>query len=402
MSKIKARNRSFSPLSLHFLEPANDLKREHFIRSKIRRAKEHEEPEIDIEVIKKELKSIREENIVNMTANVKSLQVLLKKEGINSFYAETAKDASKYIENVLNDSGLNKICINNSTSVREALSEIDKGIEIIDTYNAQFQKPQEIKPINFWELPEISDNQIWNSFNIFDYRCKGHSDFIALLGVNAVSSENGSFFFVQHFKNISNLIEHAKKTILVISIEKLVKSYEQALLVAKSASYFGFKSLLMGILMNETKYKKASIAELTTGLENENESELNDFHVILLDNGRKNLMGSKLEEFLQCIHCNGCGAVCPRSILGYGEEYRIPRDLILLHLTKGLKETVDHGLYNCTLCGGCKIECPLSIPLPEFLQEIRAQAVKNDLVPKKHLNLCENVKNFGNPYGRGE
>jgi hypothetical protein len=44
----------------------------------------------------------------------------------------------------------------------------------------------------------------------------------------------------------------------------------------------------------------------------------------------------------------------------------------------------------------------LSIPLPDYLLKIRGEAVKEGLAPKKHMAIGENVRTFGNPYGRGD
>ena len=83
-------------------------------------------------------------------------------------------------------------------------------------------------------------------------------------------------------------------------------------------------------------------------------------------------------------------------------EYRTPRELVLLRFSGSLARSVEEGLYNCSLCGSCELACPLGIPLPEFLQNIRNQVVKEGLTPKKHMTIGENVKTFGNPYGRGD
>ncbi len=155
-------------------------------------------------------------------------------------------------------------------------------------------------------------------------------------------------------------------------------------------------------MSNETKYRQILTDRIAEEFEKVEKLNLDDIHVILLDNGRKEILGGEFKEFLHCINCRACGAVCPRSLFGEGEEYRTPRELVLLRFTGGLKETVDEGLYNCSLCGGCKIACPLSIPLPDFLQRIRQEIVEDELVPEKHLMLGENIKNFGNPYGKGD
>lgn len=403
MSKNDAKSsKSTYSLPVHFLEPTSDLTREHFIHAKLKGLEDEKYFQIDLEEIKKRLKSIREENIKNITKNVKMFQDLLKNKGINSFYAETAKDAAHYIKNILHESKLSTICINNSSVIRETISELDENVEIVDTYNAEYKKVEGEAPLKYWELSVPSENQIWNSFSVSGVKQKESYNFLALLGVNAASSKHGNIFFVQHFTNIKDLIEKAKKTIFVISLEKIVKDFEQGIFVSKSQGLFGVKSILLGIMPNQTKYRQISTDQIACEFEKIDKLDVYDDHIILLDNGRKNLLDSEFEEFLHCINCRACGAVCPRSLYGVAEEYRTPRELVLLRFTGGLKETVDEGLYDCSLCGGCKIACPLSIPLPDFLQRIRQEVVEDGLVPKKHLMLGENVRNFGNPYGKGD
>jgi L-lactate dehydrogenase complex protein LldF len=395
-------SKSSYPLSVNFLEPSINLTREHFIRVKIKELEEGKYQQIEVEEIKKKLKSIREENMANFSENIKSFQNLLNKEGIKSFYAKTAKDAADYIENILHESKLNTICINNSSVIRETLSEIGGNVDIVDTYNANYKEAEDTIPLKHWEFSIPSEGQIWNSFDISSLRYKEAYNFLALLGVNAASSKDGSIFFVQHFRNIKNLVEMAKKTIFVISLEKIVKDFEQGIFISKSAGLFGVKSILLGVMSNEMKYRQISTDRIAEEFEKVEKLSVDNIHVILLDNGRKDLLRSEYQELLHCINCRACGAVCPRSLFGEGEEYRTPRELVLLHFTKGLQKTVEEGLYDCSLCGGCEIACPLTIPLPDFLQKIRDQTVKGGFLPEKHLMLGENVKNFGNPYGKGD
>lgn len=394
--------KSSYPLPIHVIEPTSDLTRERFIHAKLKDLEDEKYDQIDLEEIKKRLKSIREENMANFSKNIKNFQNQLNKKGIKSFYAKTAKDAADYIEKILHESKLSSICINNSSVIRETISKIVGNFDILDTYNANYKEFGGAIPLKYWELSIPSESQIWNSFEVSSLRYKEAYDFLALLGVNAASSKEGSLFFVQHFTNIKNLIEKAKKTIFVISLEKIVKDFEQGILISKSSGLFGVKSILLGIMSSKTKYRRILTDRIAEEFEKVEKLNMDDIHVILLDNGRKNLLGGEFEEFLHCINCRACGAVCPRSFFGEGEEYRTPRELVLLRFTGGLKETVDEGLYNCSLCGGCKIACPLSIPLPDFLQRIRQEIVEDELVPEKHLMLGENIKNFGNPYGKGD
>ena len=394
--------KSSEQFPIYFLEPTNELMRKHIINSRLRKREEDRYQHIELEEFKKKLKSIREENVRDMEKNVEKIQILLKEKGIKSYYAENTKDAARYIKDTLNKSKISTICINNSSVVREVIPEIDDDLEIMDTYNPKSREIENTDSLKYWELPELVEESLWNSFDIIESKYKDKYGFANLFGVNAISSEDGSIFFVQHFDNISEFLKSAKKTILVIGIEKIVKDREQALFISKSAALFGLKSIILGILSKGTKFQKISIDEAKAKFKKDEELGVSNIHVIILDNGRKELLKSEFEEFLHCINCRACGSVCPRSLLTKEEEFITPRELIYLRITKGLKETVDHGLYNCSLCGGCKIACPLSIPLPDFLKNIRAQVVEESLVPKKHLTLGKNVKIFGNPYGKGD
>jgi L-lactate utilization protein LutB len=303
---------------------------------------------------------------------------------------------------VLKKASLKDVCINNSSVVKEIIGDLPKNISVYDTYHACHKEIEDDKHLDLWEIPKISEDHIWNSFDISKIKYKKPLEFASLIGANSVSSNDGSFFFVQHFKNISALISQSKETILVVSLEKIVKDQEQAKYISRASGMFGLPSLLLGILSYDTDFRKVHVDELAEKFSEATDSLKNNIHVIILDNGRSDLATGEFSEFLLCINCRACGSVCPRSLFMKEGEYRTPRELVLLNFTSGVEQSVSEGLYNCSLCGNCKIACPLEIPLPDFLSIIRNIAVKENLTPKKHLAIGENVRNFGNPYGRGD
>jgi L-lactate dehydrogenase complex protein LldF len=385
---------------INFLEPSANLAREHFISSKLKKLDERS-PEIDSEEIKGQLKSIREDNQKNLKANVDKLKELLSNMGISTFYANSASDAAGYIQDILGKSNLKNICINNSSVVKEILPGLSEGISVFDTYHASSIETEDTKHLNYWEVPKILDDHLWKSFDISKAKYKNPLEFASVIGANSVSTSDGSFFFVQHFNNISSLISQSKETIILVSLEKIVSDLNQAKFISRASGFFGLRSLLLGILSYDTPMNKVHIDELAEKF-SESKSSGNNIHVVILDNGRSEIMESEYSEFLHCINCRACGSVCPRSLLMEEGEYRTPRELVLLRFSGGLARSVEEGLYNCSLCGSCEIACPLGIPLPTFLQNIRNDVVKEDLTPKKHRTISENVKTFGNPYGRGD
>lgn len=99
-----------------------------------------------------------------------------------------------------------------------------------------------------------------------------------------------------------------------------------------------------------------------------------EFHVVLLDNGRSDILGSDYQDILRCIKCGACLNHCPvyTSIGGhaYGWVYPGPMGSVLTPLLVGRENAAD--LPNaCTLNGRCKTVCPVKIPLPDLLRQHR-------------------------------
>ncbi len=96
-----------------------------------------------------------------------------------------------------------------------------------------------------------------------------------------------------------------------------------------------------------------------------------EFHVVLVDNGRTDLLANpETEEVLKCIRCGACLNICPifRQVGGhtYGTIYPGPIGSIYTPRTKDLSEW-GHLSYACSICTACKGVCPVKIDLPKQL-----------------------------------
>jgi L-lactate dehydrogenase complex protein LldF len=103
-------------------------------------------------------------------------------------------------------------------------------------------------------------------------------------------------------------------------------------------------------------------------------------YVILLDNGRTNLLANaKTREALYCIRCGACLNACPvyKNIGGhsYNTTYSGPIGSVITPHLKSLKE-YKHLSYASSLCGNCTEVCPVRINLHELLLENRYESVK--------------------------
>jgi L-lactate dehydrogenase complex protein LldF len=104
-----------------------------------------------------------------------------------------------------------------------------------------------------------------------------------------------------------------------------------------------------------------------------------EFHVVLVDNGRSRLLANAEErEVLHCIRCGACLNICPvyRHIGGhaYGTIYPGPIGSVLTPHLRG--KDFDHLSYASSLCGACTDVCPVRIDLHHHLLHNRRDFVK--------------------------
>lgn len=113
-----------------------------------------------------------------------------------------------------------------------------------------------------------------------------------------------------------------------------------------------------------------------------------EFHLILLDNGRSAILGGAYAEALMCIRCGACLNACPvyQAIGGhaYGGVYSGPIGAILTPLLQPDLPDVHQLPHASSLCGACQAACPVGIAIPDMLLRLRA-----DYVADGHADLLE-------------
>ena len=111
-----------------------------------------------------------------------------------------------------------------------------------------------------------------------------------------------------------------------------------------------------------------------------------EMYVILLDNGRTELLAQKDQrQGLYCIRCGACLNACPiyKNIGGhsYDTTYSGPIGSIITPHLKGM-EDFKHLSYASSLCGKCTEVCPVKIDIHKMLLLNRRDAVKGNYVTK--------------------
>ncbi|MCB1892401.1 MAG: lactate utilization protein, partial [Rhodocyclaceae bacterium] len=108
------------------------------------------------------------------------------------------------------------------------------------------------------------------------------------------------------------------------------------------------------------------------------------FHIVLVDNGRSKLLAGEMREMLRCIRCGACMNHCPvyQAVGGhaYGWVYPGPMGNILTPSYVGLENAV--ALPNAaTMCNQCGVVCPVKIPLPDLMRTLREEQMARGLKP---------------------
>ena len=190
---------------------------------------------------------------------------------------------------------------------------------------------------------------------------------VGITGANFLVAETGTSIIVTNEGNgdLSQLLP--KVHIALASIEKLVPTLEDT-------------TTLLRILA-----RSATGQELSTGPRRPGDPDgPEQYHVILLDNGRSAMLGTEFQDMLRCIRCGACMNHCPvyQSVGGhaYGWVYPGPMGAVLTPSLIGVEE--GGNLPNAsTFCGRCEEVCPMRIPLPKMMRHWRNKEYEAHLSP---------------------
>ncbi|MCH7863711.1 MAG: iron-sulfur cluster-binding protein [Proteobacteria bacterium] len=186
---------------------------------------------------------------------------------------------------------------------------------------------------------------------------------VGLTGANMLIAETGSTVLVTNEGNADLTYALPRVHIVVASIEKIVPTLEDA------------TTILRVLARSATGQEMAVYNTFCTGPKRPRDLDgPEEFHVVLLDNGRTKMLGGEFHEMLRCIRCGACLNHCPvyKAIGGhaYGWVYSGPMGAVLIPGLIGI-EQAGHLPNASTLCGKCEDVCPMRIPLPRMLRTWR-------------------------------
>ncbi len=220
---------------------------------------------------------------------------------------------------------------------------------------------------------------------------------IGISGANFAIAETGMISITENEGNARLTCALPKTHIALMGIEKLLPKLSDLALFLPMLGTAGCGQLLTGY---NTMYGGPKQPGEADGPE--------EFHVVLLDNRRTDLLASSEQrDALQCMRCGACLNVCPiyKNIGGhtYGTTYQGPIGSVITPHLRNLQE-FKHLVFCSSLCGACTEACPVKIDLHHHLLQSRRDAIAEKAVWWERLTFkaCAVIFNHAWVFSLGE
>jgi L-lactate dehydrogenase complex protein LldF len=344
----------------------------------------------DVEALRERAHAIRMEVVDDLQGHVDRFTAALEARGGHVFFARTAEEASAYVADVCTRAGAKLAAKSKSMATEEiglnaALEAV--GVKPVETDLGEYilqlagEHPVHIlapaiektaddvaellsavddKPVpaELEALTAAARRQLRETFLQAD---------VGITGANFGVSSTGSVCLVTNEGNGRLVTSLPRVHVAVMGMERLVPTTADL-------------AVLLRLLARSGTGQKLSVyTTLITGPRRSGEEDgPEEQHVVILDNGRTNLLHGPYREMLACIRCGACLNVCPvyRKTGGaaYGPVYSGPMGAVLIPLLVGLGQAPSLP-HASSLCGACTEACPVKIPLHELLLDLRRDLV---------------------------
>ncbi|HXB13789.1 MAG TPA: lactate utilization protein B [Bacteroidia bacterium] len=196
-----------------------------------------------------------------------------------------------------------------------------------------------------------------------------------ITGGNFLIADIGGVMVCENEGNAYMSIAFPKVHIAIVGIEKIIPTLNDL-------------DLFLPLLATHGTGQKVTVYNnLLTGPRQPGEEDgPEEMYVVLLDNGRTDLLAKKEQRrALNCIRCGACLNACPiyRNIGGhaYGATYSGPIGSVIEPNMLGMKE-FKHLSYASSLCGRCTEVCPVNIDIHNLLLLNRKDSVEDKLTTR--------------------
>jgi L-lactate dehydrogenase complex protein LldF len=196
---------------------------------------------------------------------------------------------------------------------------------------------------------------------------------VGITGANFLVAETGTSVIVTNEGNGDLTQTLPKIHIVIASIEKVVPTLDDV------------SQILRVLARSATGQEMSVYTTFSTGPRRaEDVDGPQEYHVVILDNGRSSMLGTAFQDMLRCIRCGACMNHCPvyHAVGGhaYGWVYPGPMGAVLSPSLIGV-DKAGHLPNASTFCGRCESVCPVRIPLPKLMRHWREREFERHLSP---------------------
>ena len=348
----------------------------------------------DVNLAREKAKNIKWKAIETLDKQLEKFEAIITKRGAKVIWAEDAQQALDAVQKICEEKNC-KTLVKSKSMVTEEIHLNDflekNGIESVETdlgeyiqqldgeapYHivtpAMHKSKEDVAKLFAEKLgtdPRLTPEQL-TLVARHVLREKYTQAEIGVTGANFIIADIGAIAVTENEGNARLSCAWPKTHIVITGIEKVIPAMTDLALFWPLLATYG------------TGQKVTVYSTIITGPRQENETDgPEDMYVILLDNGRTNILANeKQRESLYCIRCGACLNACPvyKNIGGhtYATAYSGPIGSVITPHLKEMNEW-KHLSYASSLCGNCTEVCAVKINLHELLLENRHEAVNED------------------------
>jgi L-lactate dehydrogenase complex protein LldF len=375
----------------------------------------------NLHLAREKAKNAKWKSIENLDRQLEDFEAQITKRGAKVLWAETIEDAQQEVLKICKAKNCksvvkSKSMVTEEIHINKFLAQND--IESVETDLGEYIQQLDGEPPyhivtpamhkNKEDVAKLFANKLGTPSNLTPteltlvarekLRDKYRQAEVGITGANFILADVGGIALTENEGNARLSCSFPKTHIVIVGIEKVIPSINDLQLFWPLLSTFG------------TGQKVTVYNTIVTGPRQPNETDgPEEMYVILLDNGRTNILANeKARESLYCIRCGACLNACPvyKNIGGhtYSTTYSGPIGSVITPHMRNMKEW-KHLSYASSLCGNCTQVCAVKINLHELLLENRNESVKEGdasfgerMVWKvwKRVMLSRRMMNMGN------
>ncbi len=307
------------------------------------------------EALRDRARAIKEATLQQLDRHLERLADSIESLGGHVHWAATGDEAREIILRLCRDRGVRMAVKSKSMATEEI--ELNEALERAGIRPVETDLDPEV-------LTAVARKELRQKFLEAD---------MGITGANFAVAETGTVVLVTNEGNGRMVTSLPRIHVAVMGMEKVIPSMTDLMV------------FLAILARSATGQKLSSYTTLVRGPRQPGEMEgPEEFHLILMDNGRTRQIAGPLREALYCLRCGACLNVCPvyRQVGGhaYGHTYPGPIGILLTAMLKG-NESVKDLAHASSLCGACKDVCPVRIDIPRMLIELREHLDSEKIAP---------------------